>query len=225
MMAPVRIAVLGGTGHEGAGIACRAARAGHQVWIGSRDPGRAQARAQELNELAGCTRIAGAGLEEAARAADIVVLAVPYAAQAATARQVRSALQGKILIDVTVPLKPPRVSTVQLPPEDSCVCALQALLGPEVRVASAFQNVSAHALMDLAAPVDCDVLVCADDPDVRAACVDLIAGMGLTAIDAGPLANSVVAEALTSVLIHLNRTYKARASGIRITGLPARRGG
>jgi NADPH-dependent F420 reductase len=213
------LAVLGGTGHEGSGIAFRAALAGWQVTIGSRDAAKAAAKAEELNALSGMSNVKGAGLVEAAQAASIVVLAVPYAAQVSTADQVRPELEGKVLIDVTVPLKPPKVSVVQLPPEGSCTVALQKHLGAGVRVASAFQNVSAHALMAKDKPVDCDVLVCSDDPEAKAAVKELIGQMGLVAIDAGPLANSVVSEALTSVLIHLNKTYKVPASGIRISGL------
>ncbi len=213
------IAVLGGTGHEGSGIALRAALAGRKVVIGSRDSARAAAKAEELNALAGSRNVTGTGLLEAAQQAEMVVLAVPYSAQVSTAELVRPALEGKVLIDVTVPLKPPKVSVVQLPAEGSCTVALQRRLGAGVRVVSAFQNVSAHALMDKTNPVDCDVLVCADDPEAKAATKELIQQMGLVAIDAGSLANSVVAEALTSVLIHLNKTYKVPAAGIRITGL------
>lgn len=213
------LAVLGGTGHEGSGIAFRAALAGCKVVVGSRDAARAAARAAELNAQAGSNHVSGAGLIEAAQQAQVVVLAVPYAAQVATAEQVRPALEGKVLIDVTVPLKPPKVSLVQLPPEGSCVKALQDRLGTGVRVVSAFQNVSAHALMNPNKPVDCDVLVCADDPEAKTIVRDLVTKMGLVAIDAGPLANSVVSETLTSVLIHLNKTYKVPASGIRISGL------
>lgn len=214
------LAILGGTGHEGSGIALRAALAGWSVVIGSRDAAKAAAKADELNALAGSAHIGGTGLMEAAQAASVVVLAVPYAAQVATAEQVLPALEGKVLIDVTVPLKPPKVSVVQLPAEGSCVKALQDRLGSSVRVVSAFQNVSAHALMESDKPVDCDVLVCADDPQAKAVTIALVREMGLVPVDAGPLANSVVSEALTSVLIHLNKTYKVRASGIRITGLP-----
>ena len=213
------LAILGGTGHEGSGIAFRAALAGWKVTLGSRDAAKAVAKAEELNALAGSSNISGAGLLEAAQQASIVVLAVPYAAQISTAIQVRPALEGKVLIDVTVPLKPPKVSVVQMSPEGSCTVALQQRLGTGVRVVSAFQNVSAHALIANDKPVDCDVLVCSDDPEAKAVTKELITQMGLVAIDAGPLANSVVSEALTSVLIHLNKTYKVQASGIRITGL------
>lgn len=213
------LAVLGGTGHEGSGIAFRAALGGWKVTIGSRDAAKAVAKAEELNALTGLANMSGAGLAEAAASASIVVLAVPYAAQVSTAEQVRPALEGKVLVDVTVPLKPPKVAVVQLPEEGSCTVALQKHLGPAVRVVSAFQNVSAHALMARDKPVECDVLVCSDDAEARASVKELVTQMGLVAIDAGPLANSVVSEALTSVLIHLNKTYKVPASGIRITGL------
>lgn len=215
------IAVLGGTGHEGSGIAARFARAGHRIVIGSRDPAKAAAKAAELNSLLpGGTAIEGASLEAAAAAGEIAVLTVPYAAQQATALALATQLEGKILIDVTVPLRPPKVSVVQLPEGQSCVVALQQALGPGVRVVSAFQNVSAHALLELDAPVACDILVCADDADARSAVARLIDAAGMTAIQAGALANSVAAEALTSLLIWINRTYKVPASGIRIVGLP-----
>jgi NADPH-dependent F420 reductase len=214
-----KLAVLGGTGHEGSGIAFRAARAGWKVWIGSRDAAKAAAKAEELNALLGSKNIIGTDLASAALAGSVNVLAVPYAAQVSTAESLKGALEGKILIDVTVPLRPPKVTLVQLPEGGSCVKALQDRLGDSVAVVSAFQNVSAHALMDLEHPVDCDVLVCADQAEAKSTVLQLIAEMGLTGIDAGPLANSVVAEALTSVLIHLNKTYKVPASGIRISGL------
>ncbi len=213
------IAVLGGTGQEGSGIALRFAHAGHRVLIGSRDAARAAEKAADLNERLASPLIEGRDLPSAAGSAEIVVLSVPYAAQQATARQVQEHLRGKILIDVTVPLVPPKVSVVQLPDGQSCVKVLQSALGEEVRVVSAFQNVSAHRLLDLAASVDCDVLVCADDAEARATVCRLIESIGMTAIDAGVLANSVVAESLTSVLIWINRTRKVPASGIRITGL------
>ena len=151
----------------------------------------------------------------------IVVLTVPYAAQLATLQEVKGALAGKILIDVTVPLVPPQVSRVQLPDGGSAVVAAQALLGESVRVVSAFQNVSAELLADLGKPIDCDVLVCGDDREARSQVIALARDAGMRAFHAGPLANSIVAEALTSVLIAINRQYKVKHSGIVITGLPA----
>jgi len=213
------IAVLGGTGHEGAGLAARWAKAGFRVVIGSRDGERARVAARRLAEATGGT-VAGAANSDAAAEGDIVVLAVPYAAQSALAEEVRAALEGKILIDVTVPLVPPKVARVQLPEGGSAVEALQKRLGEGVRVVSAFQNVSAHQLADLDHPVDCDVLVAGDDPDAREQVCELARAIGITAWHAGPLANSAAAEALTSVLIAINKRYKVAAgAGIRITGI------
>ena len=152
-------------------------------------------------------------------AADVVVLTVPFAGQMATIGGLQSELAGKILIDVTVPLVPPKVSRVQLPPSDSCVVAVQQLLGDKVRVVSGFQNVSAHKLKNLGHSIECDVLVTGDDKEARAVGIALAEAAGLRGIDGGPLANSVVAESLTSMLIWINRTYKIPDAGIRITGL------
>lgn len=215
------IAVLGGSGKEGGGLALRWAHAGRRVIIGSRTVERATEAAAALHDvLGGSTNLTGMANPDAAAAADIVVLSVPYAAQQATVREVAPALKGKILIDVTVPLVPPKVGQVQLPDGGSAVEAVQRLLGPEVRVVSAFQNISAHHLTKLDEAVDCDVLVCADDPEAAQCVVDLAAEIGLTAWNAGPLCNSVVAEGLTSLLIALNRRYKVPGAGIRLTGLP-----
>lgn len=215
-----RIAVLGGTGREGSGLAFRWAHAGCAVTLGSRSAERAQAGAVQLNELLGRNAVTGADNLTAARAADVIVLTVPYGAQQATALEVREALEGKVLIDVTVPLVPPKVSRVQLPPGGSAVVALQSALGDGVKVVSAFQNVSAHHLKDLAHTLDCDVLVCGDDKASCDIAIALAKAGGMRAWHAGPLANSVVAEGLTSVLISINQRYKVPGSGIRITGLP-----
>ena len=214
----MKIAVLGGTGAEGGGLALRFAHAGHRVVIGSRDAGRAADAAARINGTLGCDAVSGAGNDEAAANAELAVLTVPYAAQRATALAVAPALAGKILVDATVPLRPPDVARAQLPEGGSAVARLQADLGKEVCVVSAFQNVSAHRLSELDREVDCDVLVCADDESARETVVRLAASIGLRAWHAGPLDNSAVAEALTSALIAINRRYKSRAAGIRITG-------
>lgn len=216
---PHTIAIIGGTGAEGSGLALRWANAGHRIVIGSRDPGKAQALADQFNAKLGAARVRGAAMQAAAQAAQIVVLTVPYAAQLATVRALYAELQGKILVDVTVPLVPPKVSQVQLPPTHSCVAAVQAELGDAVRVVSAFQNVSANKLKDLDYPVRCDVLICGNDKAARQTVIALAVDAGLRGIDAGPLANSTVAESLTSVLIWINRTYKIPDAGIMITGL------
>jgi 8-hydroxy-5-deazaflavin:NADPH oxidoreductase len=148
-----------------------------------------------------------------------MILTVPFGAQIATLEQVRTELQGKILVDVTVPLVPPKVSRVQLPPGGSAVAAAQSLLGASVKVVSVFQNISHEALADLGHAIDCDVLVCGDDKDAREAVVRFATDAGMRAWHSGLLANSAAAEALTSVLIFLNMRHKAHASGIRITGL------
>lgn len=224
-MSKPTIAILGGTGKEGGGLAFRWAHAGHPVVIGSRDAGKALAAANALaGELAGAggdSDVRGVANLEAASAAEIVVLAVPYAAQLSTIDEVKSALAGKILIDVTVPLMPPKVDRVQLPAGGSAVQALQDRLGPGVRVVSAFQNISSTHLKKIGHDVDCDVLVCADDADAREIVVQLAHAAGLRAWHAGPLANSAAAEALTSVLIAINKRYKVPGSGIRITGVPS----
>ena len=215
------IAVLGGTGKEGGGLALRWAHRGHPVIIGSRTAERAEEAAAEMRAtLSDTANLRGLANVDAAAAADIVVLAVPFAAQQSTVSDIASQLAGKILIDVTVPLVPPKVSRVQLPEGGSAVEAVQKLLGEGVRVVSAFQNISAHHLTKLDEEVECDVLVCADDADAAEEVVALAQEIGLTAWNAGPLCNSVVSEALTSVLISLNRRYKVPGSGIRITGVP-----
>ena len=216
----MKIGVLGGTGKEGSGLAFRWALKGHEVVIGSRDAAKAEAAAAELNQLlAGKATVRG-GDNTAAAQADIVVLAVPYAAQAPTAESVAAQLAGKILVDVTVPLAPPKVDRVQLPNGESAVVALQRKLGETVKVVSAFQNVSATHLKDVTHEPDCDVLVCGDDAAARETVIALAHDAGMRAWHAGPLANSVASEALTSVLIAINKRYKVPGSGIRITGVP-----
>ena len=211
------IAVLGGTGHEGRALAMRWAAAGHPVIIGSRDAERARAAAEALKRQVMGSSITGTDNRTAAERCDIAVLTVPYAAHRATLNGVRNALRHKILVDVTVPLMPPKVAQVQLPPETSAAMAAQDLLGPEVRVVSAFQNVSAHLLETVGSPVDCDVLVCGDDKEAREVVVALAGAAGMRGIHGGVLANSVAAEALTSVLIFINGRYKTKAAGIRFT--------
>lgn len=216
----MNIGVLGGTGKEGSGLAYRWALAGHEVVIGSRDADKAFASATELNHLlVGKAVVRGASNLQAAQAA-VVVLTVPYAAQLATVDSVATQLAGKILIDVTVPLVPPKVDRVQLPNGESAVVALQRRLGAQVKVVSAFQNVSATHLKDATHEVDCDVLVCGDDADARDVVIGLARDAGLRAWHAGVLANSVASEALTSVLIAINKRYKISGSGLRITGVP-----
>jgi len=220
-MQPTTIAILGGTGAQGSGLALRWANAGHSVLIGSRSPDKAAPLCSQINSRVGRQAAAPASYEEAAAAAPVVVLCVPYAVQRATVEEVRSVLPGKILIDTTVPLVPPRVARVQLPAGGSAVAAIQELLGDAVHVVSAFQNVAAHLLQDLEHELDCDVLVCGDQVAARETVIQLAADIGLRGIHAGPIVNSAASEALTSVLIAINSRYKlAQGAGVRITGLP-----
>lgn len=215
----VSIGIVGGTGKEGAGLAFRWALHGHDVIVGSRAAEKAIEAANALNvQLAGRNRVRGGSNEEAAKHGRIVVLTVPYAAQQATAQALRAHLEGKVLIDVTVPLAPP-VDRVRLPAGESAVLALQRLLGGGVKVVSAFQNVSALHLKTEGHAIECDVLVCGDDAEARERVVELAQDAGMRAFHAGRLENSAAAEALTSVLIAINRHYKVRSSGIRITGV------
>jgi NADPH-dependent F420 reductase len=214
------IAILGGTGKEGSGLALRWAKAGASVLIGSRDPAKAERVAAELNAQLGQNAIKGLGNREAAAQGDIVVLTVPYAAHLSTLAQVKDVLAGKVLVDVTVPLDPENVRRVKLPPAGSATQEAQQFLGESVRVVSAFQNVSESLLHDPLAPIECDVLVCGNDREAKRTAIRLAEMAGMRAFDGGPIENSVAAEALTPVLINLNIRYKVHGAGIRFTRLP-----
>jgi 8-hydroxy-5-deazaflavin:NADPH oxidoreductase len=209
------IAVIGGTGDLGSALAKRWAAAGYPIVLGSRSKEKAEAAAREMNGSA----VSGEGNRTAAAKADIVVIAVPYANHEAILNEIKPAVQGKIVVDTVVPLVPPKVSVVQLPPDGSAALRAQRLLGEAARVQSAFHNVSASKLKS-GESIDCDVLVFGDDKDGRAIVIELANAAGTRGIDGGPLANSVAAEALTSVLIGINRRFKVKGAGIRITGIP-----
>ena len=216
------LAILGGTGDLGTGLARRWAAAGYHVIIGSRTQDKAQAALSDLSRVMaerGVTSLNVRAMEHlaAAQAADIVALTVPFSHQSSTLEAVRPALEGKILIDVTVPLVPPKVARVQMPPQGSAGQIAQALLGEGVRVVSAFQNVAAHHLQE-GHGLDCDVLVCGDSKEARAEVVKLVEAAGMRGIHAGSIANAAAVEALTSVLIFINKQYSAQ-TGIRVTGL------
>ncbi|MEY3975915.1 MAG: NADPH-dependent reductase [Pseudomonadota bacterium] len=210
------IAVIGGTGQLGAAIARRLAKAGKSIIIGSRDPVKAEAAARQLGAELGC-EVAFGGNVAAADAAEVVILTVPFASQRTTLEDIRASVAGKIVVDTTVPLMPPKVMRVQLPPEGSAAQRAQDILGETVRVVSAFHNVAAHKLITDAL-VDCDVLVFGDDKSAREAVVSLVDACGLRGLHGGVLANSAAAEALTSVLIFLNKNYSVDGAGVRITG-------
>ncbi|MEJ7926217.1 NADPH-dependent F420 reductase [Sphingobium sp. AN641] len=207
-----KIAVVGGTGNLGAAIACRLAKAGHSVVIGSRSAESAERAAGEL----GCGLI-GKSNADAAKEADLIIVTVPFAAQEGTLTDIAPHCAGKIVVDTTVPLVPPKVMRVQLPAEGSAAQRAQNLLGEGVNVVSAFHNVGA-AKLAANEDLNCDVLVFGDDKASREQVVQLSEAMGLRAFHAGALCNSAAAEALTSVLIFINKNYDVGEAGIKITG-------
>jgi NADPH-dependent F420 reductase len=213
------VAVLGGTGKEGSGLAMRWALNGYRVIIGSRDANRAMERAGELNTQLGVDYLIGKDNVSAAAEAHLVVLSVPYDAHAATLEAVKDQLQGKILVDIAVPMQPPNIRSVYVPPGKSAALEAQEIVGAGVKVVAAFHNVSASKLKDPNASIDCDVLVCGDDDTSKKDVMHLVEAAGMRGIDAGVLANSVAAEALTPVLLHINKAYGVKGSGIRITGV------
>lgn len=209
------IGIVGGTGALGAALGKRWARAGYGVLLGSREPDKARTRAQALSDEEHL--IAGATNAEAASRAEIVVVTVPFAVQETILSEIRTFVQSKIVVDTTVPLRPPKVMQVQLPPEGSAAMRAQRLLGENVHVVSAFHTVAAHKLAR-EEKLDADVLVFGDKREWRDPVVTLAAAAGLRGLHGGALANSAAAEALTSVLIFLNKTYKIDGAGLKITG-------
>jgi NADPH-dependent F420 reductase len=213
------IAVLGGTGREGKGLAYRWAQAGYRVLIGSRSSEKAVTAASEIMEkLEGSSSVVGMTNREAAEQADMVVLTVPYAAHRETLDNVKDLLRGKLLVDTTVPLVPPKLSKVHMPAAGSAAQEAKEIVGEDVEVAAAFQNVSYKYLLG-EEYVDCDVLVTGTSKKARADAIKLVEAAGLIGWDAGPLENSVVVEGLSSVLININRLYGSKHSGIKITGV------
>lgn len=214
------IAILGGTGKEGKGLAYRWVKAGYHVIIGSRKLEKAQAAVAELHTHFSTPplHLEGADNLTAAQQADILVLTVPYTAHRPTLESLREVAQGKLLVDVTVPLVPPKVTKVQLPQAGSAAQEARQILGENVDVVDAFQNISyEHLLTD--EPVDCDVLVAGTSKVARQRVLELVRAAGMTVWDAGPVENAAVIEGLTSILIYLNKQYGVKSSGIRITGI------
>jgi 8-hydroxy-5-deazaflavin:NADPH oxidoreductase len=222
-MAAETIAIIGGAGELGFGLALRWAKAGYALRIGSRDAGKAEDAAARVKAAVPGANIAGFGNVTAAETAGIVVIAVPFAAQAGIVKTLKPVLKDKILVDASVPLaasaggRPTRMLGIW---EGSAAQQAQGLL-PGVTVLSAFHNVSAEVLQDLSAAPDCDVLICGDDTGAKERLAVLVNAIpGLRALDAGPLEMSRIAESITALLISLNRRYKSQHSGIRVTGLP-----
>jgi len=210
------IAVLGGTGNEGPGLALRWADAGYQIIIGSRQAEKAENTAADLNKKLGIDTITGMENDAAAHAADISVLTVVQSAQQAALTGLKDALQGKILADATARIdfrdpKPPA------PPAAGEIA--QEILGEGVRVVAAFQNVPAHALKKFGEPIDSDVLVCSNDIDAAEQVIVLAEAGGMKAFYAGGLANAITVEGLTAILISLNKYHKVKTASIAITGI------
>ena len=211
------IAILGGTGDLGTGLAIRWSKAGHQIVIGSRTMEKAQAAVDALKKISPDTPAQAMENGDAAAAGNIVVLTVPAEHQLSTLEGVQAHLKGKILIDVTVPLVPPKVGTVQLPPEGSAGKRAQTMLGDDVMVVTAFQNIAAH-LLQQDVVIECDVLVAGNKKAARDRVIELVEEAGMNGWHAGPIENSAAAEALTSILIQINRKHDISHSGLKIVG-------
>jgi hypothetical protein len=215
----MKIAILGGTGKEGMGIGYRWAKAGHAITIGSRQESKALDAAVKLQAMLGNEiKIAGKENLEAAKEAELLVLTVPFNAHKAMCEYIKEASQGKIVIDVTVPLVPPKVTKVQMPPAGSATLEAKEIFGENTSVVAAFQNISYEHLVE-DGEVACDVLVTGDSKASREAVIKLVQEAGLVGIDAGPIENSVVVEGLTSILIGINKQFGINDAGIKITGI------
>ncbi len=218
-MNSLKIAILGGTGKEGKGLGYRWALAGHEVIIGSRLKEKAELAAKEISDLSGVQKIVyGLDNLSAAQIADVIVLTVPYSAHAIMCESIKEYVSGKLVVDVTVPLVPPKVSKVQMPPAGSATMEAKLILGDNVRVGSAFQNISYEHLFG-SEKILCDVLVTGDLKNTREEIIGLVGDAGLQGWDAGPIENSVVVEGMTSILIGLNKKYGVQSAGIKITGI------
>lgn len=221
----MKIAIIGGTGRQGFGLALRLAQSGAEVIIGSRNAQKAQQRAQELVEKLNSrgtrakVRVKGLNNRAAVKEADIVFMTVPYPGGREIARSLKEILQGRIFVDITVPLKGFNPPEVELPPEGSAAEEIQALLGDEVKVVGSFKTISAHALNDLERKISSDVLICGDDGEAKDKIIEICTGLGLRAFDAGELRSARTIERLAALLIGLNQRYKRRAIGIRLTGV------
>lgn len=218
-MGTKKIAIVGGTGKEGKGLAYRIAKAGFQVFIGSREIEKATVAASELNEMENYSlKIIGLLNSDVSKQADIVIVTVPYAGHQATLESIKENVQGKIVVDVSVPLVPPRVTRVQMPAAGSAGQEAQLILGENVFVVTAFQNIPYERLFNNE-EIGCDVLVCGNSKEARQEIIAIATVIGLTAWDAGPIENSVIPEGMTSILIGINKQFGTTSAGIQITGV------
>mgnify|MGYP001106456266 CR=1 FL=1 len=216
-----KIGIVGGTGKEGKGLAFRWVQAGHEVFIGSRQYEKAQKAVDVVNDLLGqpAENLHGMENQDAVAACEIAVITVPYAAHRLTLEGLKEVLQGKIVVDVVVPIVPPKVTKVQMPKAGSAALEAQEILGDACQVVDAFQNISHERLLG-EGEVACDVLVAGKGKAAREVVLGLVEDTGLKGWDAGPIENTVVVEGLTSILIGLNIQHHVHASGIKITGIP-----
>ena len=215
----MKIGIVGGTGREGRGLGVRWAKAGHDIFIGSRKAEKGIAKAAEFSEEFGVS-LQGGDNVAACNHAELIVVTVPYSAHRSTFESIKDAVGDKVLVDITVPIKPPKVRSVNLPEGQSAALEARALLDEGARLVAALHHISSEHLSDPEHTFDCDVLVCGDDKEARAAVITLISDLGLRGIDAGVLKNAIALESLTPVLLHINRRYNSVGSGIRITGIP-----
>jgi hypothetical protein len=211
------LGILGGTGKEGRGLAYRWAKAGYHVIVGSRQEQRAVEAAGKLNDRLGKELVEGLENSKAAEACDIAVLTVPYSAQQATLRELKKHLTGKMLVTTVAPIDREHLYSVNVSPEGSAAEQAQQLLGDEVAVVAAFQNVS-HAHLNHDGPVPCDVLICGDSEAAKEQVLHMVSAAGLVGWDAGSLKNAVVVEGLTTIFMWINKHYEMKSAGLRITG-------
>ena len=209
------IGIFGGTGALGSALSRKWSKSGHQIIIGSRNAEKAISVADEINAEIGNSNVTGIDLMDAAYNCIISIIAVPYSSHSETLHQIKPFLSGKILVDTTVPLSKP-VTKVNLPKSGSAALEAQLLLGDEVHVVSALQNIGSH-LVGSEGSIDAEVLVCGNSDDAVDEVIGLIGDLGLNCWHAGSIENSAAAEALTSVLIAINQKHKLKSSGIKIT--------
>ncbi len=212
------IAILGGTGKEGSGLALRLAQVGHRILIGSRDAERARQRAEELSKQINGT-IEGFTNLDAARFGQLALITVPFAGHRVLLNEVKTALQGKVVVDTVVPVDLKAPHPYAPPPEGSAAEEAQAVLGPGVKVVAAFHHIAAHELSALDHTIEGDGLLCGDDAAAKAVVAELVRALGARPVDVGPLKHAPLIEGLTPLLIEINKRYKVKASGIHITGI------
>ncbi len=214
------LSIIGGTGKQGTALAARFAKAGVQVFIGSRDAQRGADAANALNARLGLQNVSGTSNRDAAKQGDIVLLSVPYDGMMPILQDIFDAVENKIVINIASSLDPEKKTRAKIPAEGSITSQAQSFFGERARVVAAFQNISPEKLESEDAVIDSDVLVCGGDRDAREQVIALCKQAGIDAFDAGVLANAVALETLTAVLIAINVRYKIKGAGIRLTSVP-----